>query len=159
VDEFRERISHTLLNDGGGRNAPLITNLAVGPDWISGGCFFIRNRRQPNLYWWVDGQDIRTSDNKRTKFRIELLEPPAVTNGKQQPLVLVRKDRIKVTVPTETGEICVDSDTGSLILANTTYPWTFGDLINNNVGVRFEGDDEPELVLTASGAGDEWELC
>ncbi|KAK0631482.1 hypothetical protein B0T14DRAFT_490031 [Immersiella caudata] len=104
ADDFRTTLSSVLINDGqvGGRTFDLIENAVTGPDWVSGGTFFVRNRRQTGLYWCVHGGWVHTSEEKRTKFRVELEEVPKGRKGDE--MVLVREDRVVVSVVGEAYE-------------------------------------------------------
>ncbi|CEL00669.1 hypothetical protein ASPCAL00267 [Aspergillus calidoustus] len=157
-----------------------LPNLVTGPDWLSGDTFFIRNRRQPNLYWWVHDTHIHTSEQRRTKFRIQKTPGHDDTTiaGSCKP-VLIRKDHVHVGVVTETvtssavtggAQFVSIRDTknksNSLTLDNKPYLWIFGELLQQKVGVRW-GDEIPEekgqmkplLVFMPNDGGDEWELC
>ncbi|KAK4443181.1 hypothetical protein QBC34DRAFT_478348 [Podospora aff. communis PSN243] len=178
ADDFRTTLSTVLINDGqvGGRTFDLIENAVTGPDWVSGGTFFVRNRRQRELYWCVHGGYVHTSEEKRTKFRVELEETPEGQEGK---MVLVRGDRVVVSVVQEAYSVELgdrkylgveDFDGGQvsrLALVSTPHVWTFGDLVLKKVGVRWEDvrdgsgnvESRPTLVPMSEGGEDEWELC
>ncbi|KAK0657749.1 hypothetical protein B0T16DRAFT_386232 [Cercophora newfieldiana] len=178
AEEFRQTLSTVLVNDGqvGGRTFELITNPVTGPDWFSGGTFFIRNRRQPQLYWCVHNSYVHTSTDRRTKFKVELEDPPKDTDAK---MVLIRSDRVIVTVVEEAhgslGERkylgVEDFNNGAvsrLALVSTPHVWTFGDLVLKRVGVRWEDvrdgsgnvtENRPTVVPMSEGGQDEWELC
>lgn len=150
-----------------------IPRLISGPDWLSGGTYFIRNRRQPSTYWWVSQGYIRPSEQRRTKFKIKL----ETESKESQPIVLTRKDKIVVTVVRETtvspevraGSTCVSVCRGNRLTLSTrgeSYQWTFGDLVSGKVGVEwpdeYPGEDSwlgTFLALMLNGGGEEWELC
>ncbi|KAK1757048.1 hypothetical protein QBC47DRAFT_412390 [Echria macrotheca] len=173
VEGFRNVISTVLLNDGlaGGRAFPLITNPV------------------PSFYWFVHDDHIHTSEDRRTKFCVELAVP---TSGAVQ--AMIRDDEVMVSVITETttsaavmkdGKKYLAVVEGRLLLSATRYLWTFRDLVCGRIGVRWEPDpmvvdsdddsvDEEEtpfhsrraqtaprplLVYMAGTGGDEWELC
>lgn len=152
---------------------PNITNPVTGPDWVSGGDFFIRNRRQPNLYWNIHDTHIRTSVQRRTKFRIQKLK----VKGEREPVIMIRKDTVTIQAIPETvtsaavaaGSIYVSTEGpgGRLVLSPVETKWIFGELVNKNVGVRWEDEKntleeslatKPFLVQMLNGGGDEWEL-
>jgi hypothetical protein len=143
-----------------------------GPDWLSGGTYFIRNRRQPKIYWWAHDTHIHTSEQRRTKFLVRRETETGI------PAVLNRPDKITVHVVAETVNSAAASkgtlfvairapDSNCLHLKNTPHVWTFGNFINRDVGVRWgkeikSEENEPEkslLVYMTGGGGDEWELC
>lgn len=180
AEDFRQTLSSVLVNDGqvGGRTFELITNPVTGPDWFSGGTFFIRNRRQTALYWCVHGSYVHTSTERRTKFKIELEDKPK--EGDTTKLVMIRSDRVIVSVVEEAhgsplGERkflgVEDFNNGAvsrLALVSTPHVWTFGDLVLKRVGVRWEDvrdgsgnvvENRPTVVPMSEGGQDEWELC
>lgn len=171
-----------MLHDLGGRQVSPIPNLVNGPDWLDGGYFYIRNRRQPSLYWWVHGMHVHASEKRRTKFRIQLCEPVHGINN-QSPVVLVRKDKVQVEVVPETAtstsvmdsrkylRIPDDSSpntTSCVMLSSAPYPWTFENLVCKQIGVRWRNETPQDsdgvgedllLVPTGEPGADEWELC
>jgi hypothetical protein len=178
VRDFMDLVSAVYLSNGDQTvNWSTVPNQVTGPDWVSDGTYFIRNRRQPNLYWWVHDTHIHTSEQRRTKFRIRH-EIPISTS---QPSVLIRKDKVTVAAVTETVTSASVKENGAkyvsirkirgksncLVLATTPQTWVFGDLINGQVGVRWgneieeEKDQSPKplVVFAPDGGGDEWELC
>jgi len=172
---FQATLSTFLLNDGNGGCCPLISNPVIGPDWVSGQTFFIRNRRQPNTYWWVHDTHIHTSEQRRTKFRIQVNEPPPCKG----PVILVRKDAVKVAaIPETTTSGAVKSgatyiaskypENGRLELLKQPQLWTLEELLLTRVGVRWARDRmedgqgasvRPELAYMPDGGSDEWELA
>ncbi|GAB1318332.1 hypothetical protein MFIFM68171_08542 [Madurella fahalii] len=181
VKDFRERLSATWIHNLHEGYVSPLPNQVSGPDWLSGGYFYIRNRRQPSLYWWVHGQHVHASEKRRTKFRIELCEQvPDISNN--SPVVLVRKDKVQVEVVPETATptYVIDSrqylgipinsspnTTPYVILSSTPYHWIFEDLVCKKIGVRWRNEkqdsgsfkEDPLLVLTGVPGADEWELC
>ncbi|KAK0635984.1 hypothetical protein B0T17DRAFT_517809 [Bombardia bombarda] len=186
VNEFRERIITTLLNDGDGgtRGFTIIPNPVTGPDWLDGGCFFIRNRRQPDQYWFVHNNHLHTSESRRDKFCITVSKPATIRGHPQQrqpegPLVLIREDSVTVSVVLETtASTTVTRDnkyisiengrdcTSVLVVNHIPYVWKFGELMCRSIGVRWEDERDaygrelpmPLLKPMTYGA-DEWELC
>ncbi|KAK4169611.1 hypothetical protein QBC43DRAFT_351663 [Cladorrhinum sp. PSN259] len=177
---FKQIVSSSLVNDGkdGGRGFPMVPNPVTGPDWLSGNCFFIRNRRQPSLYWTVHDDHIHAMKNERTKFRISLASS---SSGAKR--VMTRKDQVTVRVIAETttsefvrreGEHYVGINSGRLTLSKSKFDWNFENLVCSGIGVRWEpepqvgddasdndsesGENEPILWSMEDGA-DEWELC
>jgi hypothetical protein len=151
----------------------------TGLDWISGNAFFIRNRREPTLFWFVhDDNTIRASHQDRTKFRITCYNDQGVNERK----VLIRSDQIiirslqrpavgRISAPTTVKS----GENGRLELGinETGKQWHFGNFINT-FGVQ-AGDehDTQGNVTRMSGRyvtvmnkdpnaeqdwGDEWEL-
>jgi hypothetical protein len=76
----------------------MIPNPVIGPDWISGGRFFIRNRREPSLYWCVRDSTVYASTHERSKFKITVRKGAHTV----QPLVMVRDDEIFIEVLKDT---------------------------------------------------------
>ncbi len=151
----------------------IIPQVATGPDWFAGDTFFIRSRSQPTVYWVAHNTKIHTSDVRRTKFQIQLdtAKPPP-----SQTVVLVRDDRVTVTAVLETAShatqhsevryLSTESDSNLLALTKRGYSnWTFGDLINGRIGVKWiedvgtNGKERPRVSLMTNGGGEEWELC
>ncbi|KAA8915047.1 hypothetical protein FN846DRAFT_770585 [Sphaerosporella brunnea] len=166
LPQFKNVFSAILLNDLGGRDWPVIPNPIAGPDWVSGGEFFIRNRRQPSIYWCVYADDahLYASDTRRTKFIVQ-----TTASNLRNPAVMVRDDKVTIqTIPETIGNVacdCVsayvaigDPKGNSLTLSNVAYEWKFGGLLNKNVGVKWESDDTARLMHMPLRGGDEWEL-
>lgn len=173
LPEFKNTLSILLLHDRGSREWPMIQNPVHGPDWVSGGDYFIRNRRQPELYWHVHDAHIHTSSHQRTKFHIEKVK----TRGEREPVVLIREDMVTIRAIPETVTswavangstyVSINSDNTQLSLVKNEVTWKFGELVNGKVGVRWENeggaredstDAKAFLVQMTSGGGDEWEL-
>jgi hypothetical protein len=157
-----------LLHDLGSRVWPVIPTQVIGPDWVSGGEFFIRNRRQPNIYWWVHNACVRPSEQRRTKFHIQ-----RSAASMRDPVIMIREDKVTVraipqtVTPAEVENysmfISVGGTTGNALqLNNVQWEWTFGLLLNKDVGVRWENGPLEQanelLVHMPNGGGDEWEL-
>ncbi|KKO96954.1 hypothetical protein THAR02_10942 [Trichoderma harzianum] len=173
VSKFKDVVSFANANQAQWNSS---SNSVTGPDWVGGGSYFIRNRRQPNLYWWVHDTHIHTSEQRRTKFRIQQVIHSDSGSGCCPP-VLIRKDKITVDVIPETvtsGAVAGgtqfvsirNSNSNCLTLTNKPHDWTFEELINKQVGVRWgneipeeKGQARPLLVFMPNGGGDEWELC
>ena len=155
---------------------PISTNTVTGPDWNSGGTFYIRNRRQPDLYWWVHERHLHASPHQRTKFRISAVSR-AANSAQSTPAteVMIRDD----TVTVEVMQPRQGASTQSQFLRHTRSPyvkieltesasnaqWRFGTLVNRDVGVLWEveqGDTtnqlRPFLAVMDEDGGDEWEL-
>ena len=181
AEDFRYNLSTTLLNDGqaGGRAFDLISNPAQGPDWISGGAFFLRSRRQPQLYWCVHQSYVHLSTDRRSKFRIDIIPGDGEEDPKGKK-VFILSDRVMVTVVQEThsgylgdkkyvGVEDFDSEkTSRLALVSRPHPFTFDELVRSLVGVRWEEqrdaggnvvEQRPTLAPMSEGGAEEWELC
>jgi hypothetical protein len=171
LSAFRDKFSILLLNDWDGRNWAMVPQSSIGTgcttDWISGNEFFIRNKRQPNLYWWVYNDHIHTSDTRRTKFRIT-----KTTAGFKDPVIMIRDDDVTVEVVAETVSGAGSRFTqyvsiegagvgGHLQLSGDKMKWKFGALLRGEVGERWDvikDVDNGLLVHMIEGGGDEWEL-
>ena len=80
---------------------PTLTNIVTGSDWNSGSTFYIRNRRQPDLYWWAHGTHLHASPEQRTKFRIEAVGRPT---GVSESEIIIRSDTVIIEViPQQVG--------------------------------------------------------
>ncbi|KAF8538733.1 hypothetical protein BDD12DRAFT_805899 [Trichophaea hybrida] len=90
--EYHHRLHSTYLTKTfGGIDNTIIPNPVIGPDWVSGNEFFIRNRRQPNLYWYVHNDHrIHISEYRRTKFIIR------GTEFGDEKKVFIRSDPITI---------------------------------------------------------------
>ncbi|KAK4248984.1 hypothetical protein C7999DRAFT_30515 [Corynascus novoguineensis] len=174
VDDFRERLSGSFIHNFDNGAFSAISNLVNGPDWLDGAYFYIRNRHQPSLYWWVQGQRGHASERRRTKFRIQLCEKvPGINEKLKSPVVLIRKDRVYVEVvpeagmPTESRKYLGIVD-NCVMLSSTAYPWIFENLLCKQIGVRWRGekaqsgDDvskDPFLMPIGEPGAEQWELC
>ncbi|KAK3369599.1 hypothetical protein B0T24DRAFT_362462 [Lasiosphaeria ovina] len=174
--QFCRVMSSFKLHDAYTDSAPILGQQVTGPDWLSGGCFFIRNRRQPNLYWGVHGTHVHASESYRTKFRINL-----VGNADSKGQVLIRKDQVTVSVVAETvtssqgtgqRKEYLGASGGRLKVSDNPYKWTFEELVCNGIGVRWESDPafpagsisgaeqvQVPILWHMSDEADEWELC
>ncbi|KAL7270026.1 hypothetical protein RUND412_007279 [Rhizina undulata] len=173
--QFKESLSSVVVSNMDAFNWATIQNSITGPDWVSGGHFFIRNRRQPNIYWWVHDTHIHASEQQRSKFRVTALKIQDV----RSPVILVRQDTITVEVIPETvtsdavanGATYVavqGSRSGRLEVTGVKSEWSFESLLCKDVGVRWEKEQcfvksslaaAPWLIHMPNGGGDEWELC
>lgn len=93
-------------------------------------------------------------------------------------MIMIREDTVTIQVipETVTSEAVADGSTyvsignsngHRLTLTRVETKWTFGELVNEKVGVRWEGERnspeqppaaQPFLVHMSNGGGDEWEL-
>ncbi|KAI5842236.1 hypothetical protein BZA05DRAFT_412418 [Tricharina praecox] len=176
LPQFKNTFMTQLLPNGDGNSTwPIIQNPELGPDWISGGEYFIRNRRQPNLYWYVWANQIRTSVSRRTKFCIT--RTGTFSDADRAPVVLVRLDKVSVRAVAETltpGAINPDNrkyvsvserPTNHLEMSAKDTHWEFGTLVNKVVGVMWDTcsdatweSEVPLVTYMPGGGGDEWEL-
>ena len=144
-----------------------ITNV---PDWVSGRTYFIRNKRQPESYWYVDhGHDnrIHVSTELRTKFRITAAQPQKGTKDH----VLIRSDLVMIECvgrPSASRTepalfISASSPSGGRLEVSTKLKhWHFGaffeafavDASKNELGQL-----DNVLYWTIGGEGDVWEPC
>lgn len=135
-----------------------------GPDWTNGSTFFIRNKRQPNLYWSVPvatrDAAIVISDTQKSKFRIHGVD----LDLKDRDKVLIRSDR--VTISPVSSEKAVRTmyvgpskcETDVVVLGGDKKEWKFGDLFGG-FGTTWNAEVRAELLTYNEAEGDEWELC
>ncbi|KAK4213720.1 hypothetical protein QBC37DRAFT_400244 [Rhypophila decipiens] len=161
-------------------------HLTPGPDWIDGGTYFIRNRRQPKIYWGVlprgptyRNRLICATYSNKTKFKIaldreELSQAMIETQGR---LILTNTDIVTVNVVWESApdSVALPGDESYVGLLDThpdfrSIPklglvdrkctWVFGDLLCNMVGeVYLPSVGACGLGKMTQGGHDEWELC
>jgi len=170
LPEFRDRFSTLLLHDGASREWPTIPHREMGPDWLSGRTFFVRSRRERDVYWTAENGRVRATTDvlRRTKFRITRVgeegEGPI-----REPVVLTKGDRVRVEVVpetvrgggTEAGFVGVDEGNGMLVVKGRAREWGFGELVNGDVGVTWGlvgGSDTAFVAHLGNDAADEWEL-
>ncbi|PUU78690.1 hypothetical protein B9Z19DRAFT_1083365 [Tuber borchii] len=139
---------------------PVFANPTIGPDWVSGKTFYIRNRRQPSLYWYSADYLIFISTDRRTKFCIK----DKSYDGER---VLIRKDEVTIqpvgSFGTPIGKYVIKSGDGEVLTVGSTRQiWDFSDLFDS-VGVTWADETEfsPETQFATSlpKLEDEWELC
>jgi hypothetical protein len=117
----------------GTRGWPVIPNPVTGPDWVSGNSFFIRNRRQADLYWYVHNDHrIHISEHRRTKFLIR------GTEFGDEKKVFIRSDPITIE---------------PVSFAEKVFPWkpfVLGDLASRSAtpGAEGEGANENQMFVT-----------
>ena len=161
LPEFNYKFMSALLADAElGRDWPVLANSTIGPDWVSGKTFYIRNRRQPSLYWYSENCLIVISTYRRTKFRIK----DKSYDGER---VLIRKDEVTIepvgSLGTPIGKYVIKNGDGEVLtVGSTRQVWDFSDLFDS-VGVTWADETEfsPETQFATSlpKLGDEWELC
>ena len=163
LPEFNYKFMSIILNEGNSdphRNWPVLANPTIGPDWVSGKTPYIRNRRQPSLYWYSADYLIVISTNRRTKFCIK----DKSYDGER---VLIRKDEVTIqpvgSLGTPIGKYVIKSGDGEVLtVGSTRQVWDFSDLFDS-VGVTWSDETEvsPETQFATSlpKLGDEWELC
>ncbi|KZT35269.1 hypothetical protein SISSUDRAFT_1051676 [Sistotremastrum suecicum HHB10207 ss-3] len=147
---------------GASRPWPVVESVD-GPDWTNGGAFFIRNKRQPDLYWSVSyaAQDVAivVSETRRSKFRIWGSD----IDHKDLDKVLIRSDRVTISPVSSEKSARVlyvhpsKAETNVVVLSGDKKEWRFGDLFGA-FGTTWD-DNETELVTYNEAEGEEWELC
>ncbi|PUU78244.1 hypothetical protein B9Z19DRAFT_1084450 [Tuber borchii] len=148
-------VSVFLANSNAGREWPILTNPTIGPDWVSGKTFYIRNRREPNLYWHYERHQIVISTDRRTRFRIK-------DEDYEDERVLIRKDKVTIepvgSLGTPIGMYVTKNGNGeNLSVRPTREVWTFSDLFDS-VGVTWSISGT-QFATSLPDLGDEWELC
>ena len=154
--EFNYKFMSTFLAvTSAARDWPVLANPTIGPDWVSGKTFYIRNRRQPNLYWYYQYQGIVISTDRRTKFRVK-------DEDYDDERVLIRKDKVTIEPVGSLGTpigmyVTKNGDGEELSVGSTRHVWTFSDLFYS-IGVSWHGDGN-QFAISLPDLGDEWELC
>ena len=148
-------MSTWLAGTGAGCDWPILANPTIGPDWVSGKTFYIRDRRQPNLYWYYQYQGIVISTDRRTKFRIK-------DEDYDDERVLIRKDKVTIEPVGSLGTpigmyVTKNGDGENLRVGPTREVWTFSDLFDS-VGVTWSISGT-QFATSLPDLGDEWELC
>ncbi|KAL7272927.1 hypothetical protein RUND412_004248 [Rhizina undulata] len=160
LPQFKPTVMAMLMNDWGGRDWPIIPAV-VGSDWIHNGTFFIRNKRQPNLYWHCFDGSIFVSDSRKTKFRIG-------SSNIEQSLrkVMIRDDEVQIrTLDNRYNPSFVtrgiNGDSALQVCSDSSQRWPFRNFLNR-FGTRWENIDNvnrERVIYTEGEDGDEWELC
>lgn len=181
VPTFNSVLSITLLpNSNSGVPITPFQPLTVGPDWLSDGSFFVRNKRQHELYWAIAMSEnvyVNVSQTHRTKFRI--------TGRNLKPGdVMIPEDDVIITLAekqcTSCGGTCgcssgprtiyVSINNSLLTISNSSPPpMRFGDFFgvfgtvwdDTKISV-FQNDPVGAAQYVTYGEvdlGDEWELC
>lgn len=148
-----------LLTDATGRDwhtAPIDT----APDWVNEGTYFIRNKRQPRLYWYHFEGAIHISDTQKTKFRVR---GTAFEKGEKK--ILIRSDEVEFRPldksQLRTPYLTKEHGSNMVRISWDARVWKFGDLVGG-FGTTWEkkGDTVHELLTCATDEeGDNWELC
>ncbi|KAE8336063.1 hypothetical protein BDV24DRAFT_168622 [Aspergillus arachidicola] len=122
--------------------------------------FFIRRKRHPGQYWFLEGQYVRTSESQRTKFRIELVDKNVKTSG--IPL-LIGSDEVRIIALDASSSTTIKSGTyGSGLLGtqgdNSTFK--FG-AFHQGFNLAVNSTGTADFVTYANSdrwIGEEWEL-
>lgn len=153
----------TPICGGKGREWP-VAPVIQGRDWVHGRTYFIRNIRQPNIYWFHNGNPeghILALESQRTKFRVCGTE-----FGSGEKKVLIRSDYIKISVARNdvgSPELYPRPQNNRLVCTVDSRNWKFKfqDLLGR-FGTAWEmnGGGLVEYVTwSEDGDQDEWELC
>ncbi|KAG0635465.1 hypothetical protein HOY80DRAFT_443222 [Tuber brumale] len=161
LPEFNYKFMSVILGDAdSGRNWPVFSNPTIGPDWTSGKNFYIRNRRQPDLYWYRDSGRVVVSTTRRTKFRIKDVDDDSER-------VLIRKDKVTIEPVDGLGDtagyyVAKGVEGQKLIVGLVRETWQFSELFDG-IGVTWSAEEGfvtgTQFATSAPDAGDEWELC
>ncbi|KAF8253335.1 hypothetical protein K440DRAFT_657311 [Wilcoxina mikolae CBS 423.85] len=136
--EYNYRYCSIYLTHETGVDSAVVPNPIIGPDWVSGNEFFIRNRRQPDLYWYVHNDHrIHISEYRRTKFLIR------GTEFGDEKKVFIRSDPITIE---------------PVSFAEKVFPWkpfVLGDLASRSAtpgnatpAAEGESSDEGRMFVT-----------
>lgn len=155
--QFARKIISVLLNDAGGRDWPIIP-VHEGPDWVNNGTYFIRNRRQPEQYWYYSAGYLLVSTTEKTKFRVR-----GKAFAKEDPKVLIDSDLVNVSLAgCAKPKVYFSKQTGTnkLTMSTDGNDWRFGDFRTGFGSVNHcDGMMERVITWADDDDGDEWELC
>lgn len=144
-----------LLSDASGGDwhpVPISDQL----DWVHEGTYFIRNKRQPQLYWYYPGGSvIHLSETQKTKFRV-----CGTAFAKGERKYLIRSDEVEFRRIDESRTSYLSKNPGSntVRISYDARAWKFGDLLggfSTTYGIMGNGI----LACATDGDGDNWELC
>lgn len=158
----------------GERNGFVQVPAEAGRDWLSGRAYFIRNVRQPDIYWYhpAGGEDrILASRWQKTKFFVRLAEADENEKG----TVLIRSDRIRISTisPQAMGMLVRMGEDNRMVMvkpsavavgvAGSDKDFRFKDLLGtfgteweckNGVPYEYVTWGDPSVMHL-----DDWELC
>lgn len=161
LPEFGTSVMPLLPHEGRDSHPCLVIPIVIGPDWVHNGSYFIRNKRQPDLYWYHLDGNIHVSRRQKTKFRIS-----GARFEKDDRTILIRSDLVEIC-PLEKNVLRLQYINGTtnhdkLSVSGSPGGWRFGDFLGG-FGTIWEGQGEmaQEFVTWTSNGkdGDEWELC
>ncbi|KAI5842139.1 hypothetical protein DFP73DRAFT_515463 [Morchella snyderi] len=177
-DEIRRGVLISRLHETDNIGGWIQVPAQAGRDWISGRAYFIRNVRQPELYWYQPGhgdERVLASRWQKTKFIVRLSDAPEGETG----TVLIKSDKVRLTAAEGDGKGMVvrRGDEGRVMvvrpsaaeLASTAGDFTFGEL-EGGFGTEWVGPEGEgpavgvpcECVTWGNRAEmhlDDWELC
>ncbi|KAF8971237.1 hypothetical protein BDZ97DRAFT_1914236 [Flammula alnicola] len=174
-ETFNAKFTSTRLTHRGSEAVvvkyPIIPDPVFGTDWLNGNTFFIRNLRQPELYWFVLDDVIRVGKDHRSKFCVR-----GTAFNADDKKVLIRSDKITIEAVPETiirtsyiprnaitpqryPISLVQEETPKLRIGDRPVQWLFGDLFLH-IGVSWDWRTQSQYATyMPNGGGDEWELC
>ncbi|PTB61754.1 hypothetical protein BBK36DRAFT_1131009 [Trichoderma citrinoviride] len=152
--EFNDRLMYSLLNDRDGRFMGAFTQ-QPRTDHISGQTFFIRSKSSPYIYWAVKDNRIYASRFSRTRFRIKI-------EGETKPKVMIGKDRISITLTTNSAQYLSISSNGELSVegSGSAGGIFFSHFKKGFLADGYEIGDDVNAAVRRVGNddGEEWEL-
>lgn len=159
MDAYRKHIMTLWVPDATSRDF-ITTPIDTAPDWVHEGTYFIRNKRQPKLYWYHFEGAVHISETQKTKFRVR-----GTAFAKGEKKVLIRSDVVEFR-PVDKGcsktpYLTQEHESTRIKVSWDKRVWKFGDLVGG-FGTTWEkaGDTVHELLTTATDdEGDNWELC
>lgn len=170
--ETKEPIIMSWLQNGDIRIAWSIVAPLAGREWVSGQAYYVRNIRQPEVYWHLPGagRNVVASRKRKTRFWVR-----AVGAAVEGSLYLVRSDRVRmVTQGAGGGKVVlrrmaaagmgghVVSGVAEAEVEGAGMEFAFGDLLGG-FGTEW-ADEESDVefvtwVQMGGLRGDDWELC
>jgi hypothetical protein len=159
-------MSMRLHADDGPGHEWAVAPVVPGRDWVNGNTYFVRNIRQPNLYWYDGGSNGRlcvSDGGPRTKFRI------VGTNLGIDKRVLIRSDHVRLETPqtlnNPTKHLRNEGNNRLMCSSLGGRYWTFRfeDLLGKFGTMWLEGSATPwmqgHVTWSEGDDQDEWELC
>ncbi|KAI5842138.1 hypothetical protein DFP73DRAFT_608415 [Morchella snyderi] len=166
----KEPIIMSWLQNGDIRIAWSVAAPLAGREWVSGQAYYVRNIRQPEVYWYLPGagRELVASRKRKTRFWVR-----AVGAGEGEgPLYLVRRDRVRMVTQGAGGEEVVlrrgaatgmggETVCGVAAAGGAGMEFAFGSLLGGFGTGWANEESDVEFVTWVQGGGlggDDWEL-
>ncbi|KAK5991487.1 hypothetical protein PT974_09770 [Cladobotryum mycophilum] len=127
----------------------------VRTDHVSGGCFYIRSKSSPELYWILDGTWVRATKEGRTRFRIAIAD-------ESDPKVMISSDKVSISLATDPTKYIVVGSKEQLYVGTSSSTMLFS-YFKKNLLAESKLDTLGEGYVSYvkevdEGVGEEWEL-